>query len=160
MQLRLGRAHIGAALHQLRGHAQRQIRGQHQLVQLEAHPLEVGRQMPGQRGQLIAGLMQLLVQGRQRASSCRERGILRIHIGLRDGAQLEFAAHDIQRFTLQGNHMLRGGDLRSQTGFLDGRRDHIRGQGQVGGIELIAARLGLRGQRLHRPSIRAEHIGT
>jgi len=47
----------------------------------------------------------------------------------------------------------------SQTGFLDCRRHDICRQGEISGIELETARLGLCGQRFHRPPVRTEHVG-
>ena len=54
--------------------------------------------------------------------------------------------------------MLRAVDLGAQPRFLDGRRHDVRGQREIGGVELEAARLGLRGERFDGTPIRAKNI--
>ena len=94
VQLRLRRAHVGTPLDELRRHAERQIGGQHQLIQFEASRLEFGGQVPGKDRQRIARLMQLLVQRRQGALQLRKRRILGKNVRLCDRAQFELAAQD------------------------------------------------------------------
>ena len=101
MQLRLGRSNVGTPFDQLRRDTQRQIGGQHQLVELELARLEVGGQASGQRGKRIAHLLQLTIQRRQGGFQLRQRGVLSEHVPFGDGAELQFAAQHRERFALE-----------------------------------------------------------
>ena len=159
VQLSFGGAHIRTPLDQLRRHAERQIRWQYQMIQLETGGLEIRRQMAGEYRQLIARLVQLFVQGRQRAFQLSKRCILGINVGLRDSPKLELAAQHRKRFPLKRNHMLSAGNLSPETRFLDGCRHDIRGQREIRGVELEAARLSLCSERLHSSTVGPEHVG-
>ena len=78
----------------------------------------LGWQASRENCQRVARLMQLLVQRRQRALELRERRILRVDVGLRDGAELELPAQHGERLALERYHALGGRDLRPQSGLL------------------------------------------
>jgi hypothetical protein len=78
---------------------------------------------------------------------------------LRDRAQLHLAFQDVEGLLFQPDHLARGLDLRAQGGVLHRRGDDVRGQGQVGGVQLEALRFGLRGQGLHLAPVGAEDVG-
>ena len=65
MQRRLGRAHVGALLDQLRRQADRQVLRQFQRREFECLGRLLARETAGQRGQQVALLRQLLLQRRQ-----------------------------------------------------------------------------------------------
>ncbi len=159
MQRGLGGAHVGTAFHQLRRHAERQIRRQSQLLELEVRRREIRRQMPGEPRQGVARLVQRLVERRQCPFQLRERGVLRENVGLRDGAEIKLAAHHRERFALECDDPFGGGDLRPQARLLDRRGHHVRREGQIGRIELEAALFRLRRERLHLPSVQTENVG-
>ena len=99
------------------------------------------------------------LQRRQRGLQLCERRLLRVHVAFGDRAQLEFSPQHRQGLAFQRDDPLGRGDLRAQSGFLDRGGDDIRRQREVGGIELVAAGLGLRRQRFHLAAVGAEYVG-
>ena len=115
--------------------------------------------MPGEHRQLVPGLLQLLVQGRQRALELGQGGILGIDVRLCDGAQIQLATQHISRLPLQRDDAFGALDLGAQARLLDGRGHHVGRQREIRGIKLVSASLRLSRQRFDRSAIGAEHVG-
>jgi hypothetical protein len=73
VQLRFGCAHVGALIDQLRRQAHRQILRQLQRTDLEGCSDILVGQVPGQRAQQIARLIELVLERRQQLLGQRER---------------------------------------------------------------------------------------
>ena len=159
MQLRLGGAHVGPLLDQLRGQAQRQVLRQFQLGEIEALAAILVRRAADQAHQLVALLGELLLQRRQRRAGLGQRRFLGQHVGARGAAQVELAAHHAERVLEDADDVLGGVDLRLQRGEVD-RRDHdVGGERQIRRLELEALHLGQRLLRFDLAAHAAEHVG-
>ena len=114
--------------------------------------------LAGERGELIARLRQLLLQRRQRRAGLRKLRLLGQHVGLRGAAQREALPHQVQLLRLVLDDVLRRGDLAAQRGLLHRGNHHVRGQREIGRLELEALILRLRRERFDLPPRAAEHV--
>ena len=89
----------------------------------------------------------------------REQRALRRHVGLADGAELETLLQDVELLRIGGHEASRDLYLLGIGGVGDRRGDHIRGQREIGGLELEALVLGRRRVALDGSDRLAEHIG-
>ena len=64
----------------------------------------------------------------------------------RCAAEFELALQDVELMGFDIDDLLGRGDLRAQGSLGHGRCDHIGGETEIGGFELEAFELGLRGQ--------------
>ena len=159
MQLRLRGADVGALLRQPRRQADRQAGGQVQGGERQGGAAVLVRKAAGQRQQQMPLLRQLLLQRRQGGLRLRQLGFLRQHVGLGDAAEVELLLNETELIGFRLDDLLRGLDLAAQRDLLDRGRHHVRGQRQVGGLELEALILGLRGAAFDQPPLAAEHVG-
>ena len=117
------------------------------------------REAADQRQKDVALLLQLLLQRRQRRLRRRHFGLLRQHIGSGGAADFELMAHDVELVGLRLDDVERRLDLAAQRGFRNSRRHHVRGERQIGRLELEALIFGKRLRRLDLPPLAAEDIG-
>ena len=158
MQLRLGGAHVGALLHQLRRQAHRNVSGQLEGIQFQHHGAGFGRCAPQVNGQLRFDARQRLPQGRQLRLRCRQLRLERQQVTLGTAAEAHLFLRHVDLLG-EGRHDLLGGlDLRAQRGFLHRRRDHVRNQAEIGAFQLKALCLDLGGLVFERATCGAEQV--
>jgi hypothetical protein len=78
-------------------------------------------QFAGQHGELVAHLVELLLQGRQRRAGLRHQGLLREHRRAAHAAQFELFGEYAQLLIFFGCDVLGRLDLCAQGGFFHGR---------------------------------------
>ena len=164
MQISLGGADVGPLRHQRSRQADRQVARQSEMLQVECLSDLVSRELTGERGQQVALDRDLLLQWRQRLLDLGQRGLLRQHVDLRGLTGLQLAVENAENVTLDLDDALGRCDLAAQRGLLDGGRDDVRRQRQIGRLELEARLLGLRLQafdaaRVLSPKVRHEADG-
>ena len=81
MKILFGRAHIRALAHQIGRQAERQGMRQANAPKINTGQRGIGGRAAREVGQLIVGLSQRFVQGRQGHARLRQCGLLRHHLG-------------------------------------------------------------------------------
>ena len=157
-ELGLRRAYVGPLFDQGRGQAERQLLGQVEVGEVDVLAPVLVRQAADQCHQLVALLRKLALQRRQGAARLFQRRLLRQHLDARRAAQVELASHQAEQVGRDPDRLFGGGDLRLQRREIDGGGHDVRGQGQIGRLELEALILYLSSLRFDRPPHAAEDV--
>ena len=158
MHQRLRSADIGPLLNHSRRHAERQIGRQLQIRELNIGNLILGGKTSCQNGERVAGLLQLLLQRRQRGLRRGQLRLLCQHIASCNRAELKLLVQQIQFLTLGCDNVLGRRNLCRQGGGLNRRRDHVGRQREISGLKLKTAVLFHSGLGFDRPADTAEHV--
>ena len=112
----------------------------------------------GQRRQQIPLLGERLAQRRQRRPDLRQGGFLRRHFAAVGVARFELLAEDVEHLGVDGNELVGGVDLAAQRGLGNGGERHVRGERQIGRLDLKALRVGLRRERLDGAAVETPDV--
>ena len=158
VQQGLGRPDVGAGPHQLGRQRHRQHGGQAEFGQREIGHLRRARRLPGQHGQPVIALIELLAQRGQAGTRLLDLRLQGQQLVGRRRAQAHALAGQALLLLLRAQQRLGGRDLPGQPGAPDGAGGQAAGQRQAGAVQLVAALVGAGGQRLQRAPVAARHI--
>ena len=127
----------------------------------EREPLirQLGREAAGEDGDEMLLLLALLEQRRQRCLELLQLRLLRGHVGACRIALRLLVLEQAQHLAIDADQLVGRIDLVVERGLLDDRVGDIGAERDVDRNHLVAARLFLRGERLDRSLVQAEHVG-
>lgn len=114
--------------------------------------------LPASTASLVAHLVELLLQRRQRGAGLRQQGLLREYRRASHAPQFELFAEYAQLFVFFRGDPPGCLDLRAQRRFLDGRGHDVGGHREISGLQLETLVIDLRVQRFELTPRAAEHV--
>ncbi len=144
MQGRVGLAYVGALGDQEAGQADRQRLRQGEPGELKARQNGVGRDAAEIGRQRVPALGERGFERHQHRLRVGELRLLLGDVGAGGAAEIELAPHGGEEALLEADQVALQRDLSPERGLVDGRRDHVADQGEVGRLEQRALVVGQR----------------